>query len=244
MTTPTLRPSPAVQTEPRTGRLVPPALIALSVVPLVAGTLRLVEVAGGPALMPENPRVAASPLPVAVHVLAAAVYALVGAFQFPRRFRNRHRTWHRRTGRVLAVAGLLVAGSGLWMTLFYADAPGGPVLWTVRIVVSSTMGAAVVLGFVAIRRRDVRRHRAWMIRAYALGLGAGTQVLTQGIGEAIFGTTDLTTALSVSAGWLVNAAIAEWVIRLRRIRRGVSYSASSAACRNTTDPSADVSEGR
>ena len=38
MTTPTLRPSPAVQTEPRTGRLVPPALIALSVVPLVAST--------------------------------------------------------------------------------------------------------------------------------------------------------------------------------------------------------------
>ena len=244
MTTPTLRPSPAVQTEPRTGRLVPPALIALSVVPLVAGTLRLVEVAGGPALMPENPRVAASPLPVAVHVLAAAVYALVGAFQFPRRFRNRHRTWHRRAGRVLAVAGLLVAGSGLWMTLFYADAPGGPVLWTVRIVVSSTMGAAVVLGFVAIRRRDVRRHRAWMIRAYALGLGAGTQVLTQGLGEAVFGTTDLTTALSVSAGWLVNAAIAEWVIRLRRIRRGVSHSASWAACRDTTDLSAELSAGR
>ena len=117
-------------------------------------------------------------------------------------------------------------------------------LWTVRIVVSSTMGAAVVLGFVAIRRRDVRRHRAWMIRAYALGLGAGTQVLTQGLGEAVFGTTDLTTALSVSAGWLVNALTAECVIHHRRIRRGVSYSASWAACRDTTDLSAELSAGR
>jgi uncharacterized membrane protein len=244
MTTPTLRPAPPVRTEPRTGRLVPRALIALSVVPLVAGTLRLVEVAGGPALLPENPRVSASPLPVVVHVLAAAVYALVGAFQFPRRFRNRHRAWHRRAGRVLAVAGLLVAGSGLWMTLFYPDAPGGPLLWAVRVVVSSTMGVAVVLGFVAIRRRDIRSHRAWMIRAYALGLGAGTQVLTQGIGEALFGTTDLTTALSVSAGWLVNALLAEWVIRHRRFRRGVRYSASWAARRDTTDPSADVATRR
>ena len=60
------------------------------------------------------------------------------------------------------------------------------------------MAASIVLGFTAIRRRDIAAHRAWMIRAYALGLGAGTQVFTQGIGEALFGTSDLSTALSVS----------------------------------------------
>ena len=201
------------------GWLVPPALIVLSLIPLVSGTLRLVEVAGGPALMPDNPRVSASPLPVVVHVLAAAVYALVGAFQFPARLRRHHRTWHRRAGRVLVVAGLLVAGSGLWMTLFYADAPGGWVLWTVRLVVSSAMGTALVLGFAAIRRRDLPSHRAWMVRAYALGLGAGTQVLTQGFGQAAFGTCELSTALSISAGWVVNAAVAELVIHRANTRR-------------------------
>jgi uncharacterized membrane protein len=206
-------------TDSRTAWLVPPALIVLSVIPLVSGTLRLVEVAGGPALMPDNPRVSASPVPVVVHVLAAAVYALVGAFQFPARLRRRHRTWHRRAGRVLVVAGLLVAGSGLWMTLFYAGAPGGWVLWTVRLVVSSAMGMALVLGFAAIRRRDLPSHRAWMIRAYALGLGAGTQVLTQGFGQAAFGTGELSTALSVSAGWVVNATVAELVIHRSDNRR-------------------------
>ena len=50
-------------------------------------------------------------------------------------------------------------------------------------------------------------------RAYALALGAGTQTLTQGIGEALFGTTDLSTAVSVGSGWVINAAVAEWVIR-------------------------------
>jgi uncharacterized membrane protein len=209
-------------TESRRGWLVPPALIALSVIPLVSGTLRLVEVAGGPALMPDNPRVDASPVPVVVHVLAAAVYALVGAFQFPARLRRNHRTWHRRAGRVLVVAGLLVAGSGLWMTLFYAGAPGGWLLWAVRLVVSSAMGTALVLGFTAIRRRDLPSHRAWMIRAYALGLGAGTQVLTQGLGQAAFGTGELSTALSVSAGWAVNAAVAEVVIRRSPRRSGRS----------------------
>jgi uncharacterized membrane protein len=206
----------------RRGLLVPPALIGLSVIPLVSGTLRLVEVASGPALMPDNPRVDASPVPVVVHVLAAAVYALVGAFQLPARLRRNHRTWHRRAGRVLVVAGLLVAGSGLWMTLFYAGAPGGWPLWAVRLVVSSAMGTALVLGFTAIRRRDLQSHRAWMIRAYALGLGAGTQVLTQGLGQAAFGTGELSTALSVSAGWAVNAAVAEVVIRHGTRRSGRS----------------------
>ena len=42
----------------------------------------------------------------------------------------------------------------------------------------------LVLGLRAILRRDVPTHRAWMIRAYALGLGAGTQVVTIGLGQA------------------------------------------------------------
>lgn len=193
----------------------PVALIALSLIPLVAGSLRLLEVGGGPQLLPANPRIDASPAPVVVHVLAAAGYALFGAFQFAARFRRRHRDWHRRTGRVLVGAGLLVAGSGLWMTLFYAGAPGGNLLWGVRLVVGSAMGATLVLGFAAIRRRDVAAHRAWMIRAYALGTGAGTQALTEGVGEALFGTGDLSTALSVTAGWVVNAIVAEYAIRRR-----------------------------
>ena len=59
--------------------------------------------------------------------------------------------------------------------MFYSGAPGGVLLWTIRLLVGSTMAAAIVLGFTAIRRRDIAAHRAWMIRAYALGLGAGTQ---------------------------------------------------------------------
>lgn len=190
----------------------PAALLMISVIPLVSGVLRLVEVADGPQLMPVNPRIAADPAPVMVHILAATVYAILGAFQFPARLRRRHRTWHRTSGRVLVAAGLLVAVSGLWMTVFYRNAPGGVLLWTVRLTVGSAMATALVLGFTAIRRRDIAAHRAWMIRAYALGLGAGTQTVTQGVGEAAFGTGDLSTALSMSVAWLINAAVAEWVI--------------------------------
>ena len=81
------------------------------------------------------------------------------------------------------------------------------------------MAASIVLGFAAIRRGDVARHRAWMTRAYALALGAGTQVFTQGIGKAVFGTSDLTTDLCLGAGWVINLAVAEYVIRRPARRR-------------------------
>jgi uncharacterized membrane protein len=191
----------------------PFALVALVLVPVVAGSLRLVEIAGGPQVLPSNPRVDAVPAPVVVHILAAAWYAVVGAFQFPARLRRRHRGWHRRSGRLLVGTGLLVAASGVWMTLFYPDAPGGDLLWAVRLLAGSALAASLVLGFTAIRRRDIPAHRAWMIRAYALAVAAGTQTVTQGLGEGLFGTGDLVRALAMTSGWLINLAVAEIVIR-------------------------------
>ena len=45
---------------------VPIALAVLSLIPVIAGSLRLLEVAGGPQLMATNPRIDASPAPVVV----------------------------------------------------------------------------------------------------------------------------------------------------------------------------------
>jgi uncharacterized membrane protein len=207
---------------------VPAALVALTIFPLIAGSLRLLEIAGGPQLLPTNPRIDASPAPLILHVASAAVYAVLGAFQFPARLRRGHRVWHRRAGRVLVGVGLVVAGSGVWMTLFYPGAPGGDLLWTARLVAGSAIATSIVLGFTAIRRRDIAAHRAWMIRAYALAVAAGTQVFTQGIGEGVFGTTELSTAVSVSSGWVINAAVAEWVIRRPGVRRARRAPAATA----------------
>jgi len=188
----------------------------------------VLEIAGGPHVLPANPRIGAVPAPVVVHIIAAAVYALFGALQFSARLRHRRPDWHRRSGRLLVGAGMLVALSGLWMTLFYTGAPGGDLLWAVRLLVATAMVASIFLGFTAIRRRDITAHRAWMIRAYALAVAAGTQAFTQGIGEALFGTSELSTAVSISSGWVINAAVAEWLIRrpaTPRARRAGTHTA-------------------
>jgi uncharacterized membrane protein len=211
---------------------VPAALVALSVIPLAAGSLRLIQLAGGPALMPADDRFTGFPVALVVHIVGAAVFALVGAFQFLPRLRGR-RAWHRRAGRIVAVAGLAVAGSALWLTLVYQAQPGtGDLLYVLRLAFGSAMAGCLVLGFTAIRRGDINAHRAWMIRGYAIGLAAGTQVFTDGIGGAVLGTGEARGDLAKGAGWVINLLIAEWAIRrstAARPRRTLGQRATAAS---------------
>jgi len=152
---------------------------------------------------------------VIVHIVCAVLYAVLGAFQFSNGLRRRRPNWHRAAGRVVVGLGLAVAFSALWMTAFYPHIPGGAFAHLFRLGFGTGMAASIILGFIAIRRREIARHRAWMARAYALALGAGTQVLTLGIGNAVFGPSELTTALMLGAGWGINLAVVEYIIHFR-----------------------------
>jgi uncharacterized membrane protein len=200
--------------QPR-GWPVPAALVALSIIPLAAGSLRLVQLAGGPALRAADHRFTGFPGALVLHIVSATVFALLGALQFLPRFRRHHPVWHRRAGRLVAGAGLGVSGSALWLTLFYPPQPStGTLLYVLRLGFACAMTASLLLGVTAARRHDVAAHRAWMIRAYAIGLAAGTQAFTQGVAEAIFGTgVALQTDAALGAGWVINLAVAEWAIR-------------------------------
>jgi uncharacterized membrane protein len=149
-----------------------------------------------------------------LHIVCAATYALLGALQFAPRFRNRRPGWHRAAGRVLVVAGLGVAASALWLTLFFPPQPGsGPLLFLLRLVFAPAMVGSLLLGVAAIRRRDIMAHRAWMMRTYAIALAAGTQAFTEGVGGAVFGHGPLALDASRGAAWAINLAVAEWAVR-------------------------------
>ena len=206
------------------------ALLVLSAIPLINGAFRLTQLAGGAEITPTNARFFASPVPVVVHIVSATVYSILGAFQFAPRFRQRYPGWHRVVGRLLVICGLLVGLSGLWMTLFYPWPEGdGALLYAFRLVFGSAMVVAIVLGWTTIRRGEVQRHRAWMARAYALGLGAGTQVLTLAAGALIAGPpSEHGRALLMGAAWVINLLVAEWAIRRRRARVPASRSRTVA----------------
>jgi hypothetical protein len=205
---------------------VPAALITLAAIPVLAGSARLVQLAGGPELLPA--RSDPSPIPLATHIISAIGYAGLGAFQFSPALWRRRPRWHRAAGRLLILLGLVVALSALWLTLFHPRTERGDLLYLFRLLAGSGMAASLVLGYTTIRRRDLVRHKAWMIRAHALALGAGTQVFTTGIGEGIFEVSDLSVALLQGAGWGINLAVAEWIIRRPQQTRPTSRTVTSS----------------
>lgn len=208
-----------------TGRrewIVPSLLVLLSFVPAVAGTARLVQLSGNVSVTIENARFVANPLPVVLHILAVIPFGILGALQFAPAFRRRHRTWHRIAGRVLALCGLVAAITGLWMTLAYPWAPGdGRGVYLERLIFGSAMLASMTLALDAVRRRNFAAHGDWMTRAYAIGLGAGTQVLTHLpwfiLSDSRPGETPR--AVMMGLGWVINVIVAEWIIWRGSARR-------------------------
>jgi len=202
--------------------ITPALLIVLSLVPVFAGAARLTELASGADVTPDNARFFASPIPIVTHIVSITLYSLLGALQFAPGFRRRNSRWHRFVGKwILVPCGLAAALSGLWMSQFYTlPKTDGELLYVFRLIFGSAMLISIVLGAFAARRRDYPRHGEWMMRGYAIGLGAGTQVFTHIPWMLFFGVPDeLTRALLMAAGWVINIIVVEWIIYRRRAKK-------------------------
>lgn len=218
---------------PRTGSVawLVTGLILLSAIPLAVGAFRLTQLAGGATITPENARFFASPIPVVLHIVSVSLYAILGAFQFVPSLRQRRHRWHRIVGRLLIPCGLVAALSGLWMTQFYPWPKGdGVLLYALRLLFGSGMLLSILLGVAAIRRRNFVQHGDWMLRGYAIGMGAGTQVLTGMVGAMLVGPpSELSRAVLMGAAWVINLAVAEWIIHRRPARVSSGRAAKASA---------------
>jgi hypothetical protein len=229
------RPERALRPLTRADFRIPALLLALSAVPMLGGILRLASFSEHAAHTVENARFRGSPLPILVHIASVSIYCLLGAFQFSTPIRQRWPGWHRRAGKLLALCGFLVGLTGLWMTLFY-PIPGalqGSLLYFVRLGVGAAMPVSIAMGWRRILQRNVRSHEAWMIRAYALGQGAGTQVLVLLPWMLISGESGgVTRDLLMTLSWMINIVAAESLIGWRsRLMRGIRAGQPARAVR-------------
>ena len=133
-------------------------ILAFSIVPTLGGLLRVVELGGGPTIIPENPRALANPPPIVLHIFSSFIFCAIGALQFLSSVRHHYPKLYRTTGRVIAVAGCVSALTGLWMTHFFVfpeELQGVPLYWT-RIVLSLAM-----LGLIAKAVTEIRSRNFW-----------------------------------------------------------------------------------
>ena len=191
-------------------------LLLFGAMPLSFGVIRLLQFAGIVHIMPDVPNEFGLVAALLAHIVGAALYAVLGAFQFSAAIRRRWPAWHRTAGRIGLIGGLLVAFSALWLTFDYASMTfAGLLLVGFRVLFVSGLLLSIVMGFAAIRRRDIQHHRRWMIRAYALALGAATQMIVLMLGEMAAGgpLTERARALLMGLSWSINLGAAEWIIR-------------------------------
>jgi uncharacterized membrane protein len=107
-----------------------------------------------------------------VHILPGALFLGLATLQFAPSFRQKHLQLHRWLGRILVITGLILGTSALVMS-FRMNIGGA------NETAATTLFAIVFLiclieAYLFIRRKQVARHREWMIRAYGVGLGVAT----------------------------------------------------------------------
>ena len=195
---------------------VPLVLLVISAIPFAAGIARLAGLAGNPEISTENGRFIAAPFPVIVHILSTSLFSILGALQLSSGLRHLSPKWHRVCGRIVVASGVLAALTGLWMTVMYpipSELQGG-LLYGVRVLVSVAMLLSIYGAVAAVMRRDVATHRAWMIRAYALGQGAGMQVVVLLPWMLLVGKPNtLIRDVLMSLAWMINLLVAEMAIQ-------------------------------
>ncbi len=163
-------------------------------------------------------RFAANPLATLMHVLPGGLFLILAPLQFSSRIRSRYIRFHRWSGRILVVTAVVTALAGLYFGLLMPY--GGTGELTATLFFGGLFLVAVVRGFLAIRRRQVPRHREWMIRAFAIGIGISTvRIVSAALDFALtpagIRPPDLF-ALSLWIGWGITLVAAELWIRYTR----------------------------
>ena len=165
----------------------PSLLLALGLLNIASGAFQLFTINAGPvpvdpADMMASPQYFETPLPIVLHIVCGIIFNLLAPWQFAPVIRQRWPKWHRLSGRFLVVCGLIAAFTALWMNQFF-PVFGGTYKYIGVLVMSAGLIVSLIFAVLAIRERDISRHRIWMMCAIAFALAPATQRL---IGLPIF----------------------------------------------------------
>ena len=175
-------------------------------------------------------RFAAHPLLTLLHVLPGGLLLTLAPLQFSRRIRSRRIQFHRWSGRVLILATFIVVATALYFGVLMPY--GGPSEALATALFGGFCLVAVGRAFFAIRRRQVARHREWMIRAFAIAIGISTIRVVGGVFDIFLTPAGYRSpeifVLALWSGWLITLGVAElWIRYTRPHSRSPAVSASA-----------------
>jgi uncharacterized membrane protein len=186
--------------------------------------------------LPINPDAAQHFLSLAVHAVPSGLALVIGPLQFLAPLRNRNLKVHRVAGRVYLISVVVASIAAFFAATFSVS--GFPAQVAFYVLTAAWL-YTVAQAYRCVRRGEVRLHRIWMIRNYALTFAAVTLRIYLVVGMvarkqfAWLTFEDVYTA-SVWASILINVVVAEYFIvhrvlasSARRRRRRESASSTS-----------------
>lgn len=157
-------------------------------------------------------------LMISLHIVPGCIFLVLGPLQFISVIRARWPKFHRWSGRVFVLSGLVTAVTAITINMVFP--PVGGLFKSIAVTIFSI--AQIVTLLVALRailHRDIATHRAWMIRAFAIGLSVSTMRIFFIPAYFLYGIpNDFTIALGMWVGFLVNIVAAELVLWRERIK--------------------------
>jgi len=108
-----------------------------------------------------------------IHIIPGLLFILLGPVQFNKNIRSKHLKWHKISGRIFLICGVIIGISALVMSF------GMPAIGGINQAAATTFFALLFLfslyrAFINILSRNIALHREWMIRAYSIGLAVTT----------------------------------------------------------------------
>lgn len=146
-----------------------------------------------------------------LHIFPALLVLAAGITQFSNGILTRRPAVHRWVGKIYAGSILMVCGPAGFIMAWYSN--GGWIARSSFLVLSVLWWVSTWLAWRAIKQGDRVRHRAWMIRSYALTLSAVTLRVMQ-FYFAIRTDLDADTVYQMIAwpSWLINLLVAELIL--------------------------------
>lgn len=168
----------AVQTQPKFGQAIRVVVVVLALVGLGVAIrrelylTRLVQPFINPKFGAFDANIDDQALLTWLHIVPGSLLLLLGPFQLWRKFRTEHPNLHRWYGRVYIVAGVIVGVTALVMSILTPIGGTNETVATMLFALLFLFG--LLKAYLHIRRREIKQHREWMIRAFAIALAIAT----------------------------------------------------------------------
>lgn len=147
------------------------------------------------------------------HISFGSLALILGPVQFSEKLRAKSKTIHRTFGKIYMLSILIAGIIGVYLSVKSTDGLASQLGF---LSLCAVWLITTVMGFVSIRKREIQKHREWMLRSYAVTLVFITFRFWAIIPVMITGTYGLLYGLTIIYSWAFNLALVEWIIRSRR----------------------------